>query len=155
MPEPGTAQQQAWMGLAIEAARLAGSAGEIPVGAVITDAHGAVLAVDGNRRERSGDPTDHAELIVLRAAAAARGGWNLADCTLTVTLEPCPMCAGAILAAHLGRLVYGAWDEKAGAVGSVYDLLRDRRLPQRVEVVAGVRAEECAAPLREFFASRR
>ena len=143
------------MGLALAEAALAPSTGDVPVGAVVLDADGAVLGVGHNLREATGDPLAHAEVVALRAAAAARGSWRLDDCSLVVTLEPCTMCAGAVLSARIGRLVFGAWDEKAGAVGSVLDVVRDRRPPTGVEVVAGVRAEECAALLRAFFVERR
>lgn len=128
---------------------------DVPVGAVVTDASGRVIAVAHNERERTGDPTAHAEVIALRAAAAAHGAWNLEGCTLVVTLEPCAMCAGALLQARVSRLVFGAWDEKAGAAGSVYDLVRDRRLPVRAEVVGGVREAEAYRLLRAFFDVRR
>ncbi|WP_207454894.1 tRNA adenosine(34) deaminase TadA [Desertivibrio insolitus] len=128
---------------------------DVPVGAVLLDASGRVLATGRNEREKLHDPTAHAEIVAIRAATDASGDWHLEDTTLVVTLEPCVMCAGAILAARIPRVVFGAWDEKAGAVGSVYDVLRDRRLPHRVEVYAGVLAEECAAVLLEFFGERR
>ncbi|MBN9179593.1 nucleoside deaminase [Microbacterium sp.] len=128
---------------------------DVPVGAAVTDASGRVIAVAHNDRERTGDPTAHAEVIALRAAAAAHGAWNLEGCTLVVTLEPCAMCAGALLQARVSRLVFGAWDEKAGAAGSVYDLVRDRRLPVRAEVVGGVREAEASRLLRDFFDARR
>ena len=115
----------------------------------------AVIGRGRNERELHGDPTAHAEIVAMREAARALGNWRLDGCELVVTLEPCAMCAGAALSARIGRIVYGAWDDKAGAVGSVYDLVRDRRLPQRAEVIAGVLAEECAAPLREFFECAR
>jgi tRNA(adenine34) deaminase len=144
------------MGLALAEARLAAAEGEIPVGAVIVGPGGEVLASGRNARESSHDPTGHAEVVAIRRAASALGDRVLAGCALVVTLEPCAMCAGAILAARLPRVVFGAWDEKAGAAGSVYDLLRDGRLPHAVpEVAAGVRAEECAALLEEFFRERR
>lgn len=133
----------------------ASAAGEIPVGAVVMDASGATLGEGRNLRETTADPTAHAEIVALRAAAAALGSWNLEGCTLTVTLEPCLMCAGAILQARVGRVVFGAWDEKAGAAGSVYDVLRDRRLPVRAEVVGGIREAEAQALLRAFFDERR
>ncbi len=129
--------------------------GDVPVGAVVTGSDGAVVGEGRNLRERDGDPLAHAEIIALRAAASALGSWNLTECTLVVTLEPCVMCAGAILQARVGRVVFGAWDEKAGAAGSVHDLLRDRRLPHRAEVVAGLRADEAAGRLRAFFEARR
>lgn len=144
------------MGIALEEARRAAEAGEIPVGAILLDADGAVIGRGRNAREAVPDPTAHAEVLAIREAARRRGDRMLDGCTLVVTLEPCVMCAGVILAARVPRVVFGAWDDKAGAVGSVYDLLRDGRLPHPVpEVVAGVRAEECAAVLREFFEARR
>ncbi len=143
------------MSRALELARTAAAEGDIPVGAVVTDPRGAVIGEGRNRREATGDPTAHAEIVAMRAAAAAIGSWNLAGCTLTVTLEPCLMCAGALLQAHLSRLVFGAWDDKAGAAGSQYDVVRDRRLPVRAEVVAGVRADDASVLLREFFSGRR
>jgi tRNA(adenine34) deaminase len=145
----------AWMGLALDEARAALDTGDVPVGCVVLDSAGTLIGRGRNRREADGDPLAHAEVLALREAAATRGDWNLEDATLVVTLEPCVMCAGAILAARVGRVVYGAWDEKAGAVGSVYDVVRDRRLPQRAQVVAGVSAAECARLLTEFFAPRR
>ncbi|WP_322412102.1 nucleoside deaminase [Microbacterium invictum] len=140
---------------ALALAGMAGADGEVPVGAVVTDAAGNVIGEGRNLRETTGDPTAHAEVVALRAAAVSLGSWNLAGCTLVVTLEPCVMCAGAALQSHLSRVVFGAWDDKAGAAGSVHDVLRDRRLPVRAEVVGGVRAEESAALLQEFFAARR
>lgn len=140
---------------ALARAAEAGAAGEIPVGAVVVDPSGVIVGEGGNLRERSADPLAHAEIVALREAAAALGSWNLEDCTLVVTLEPCLMCAGAILQAHLGRVVFGAWDAKAGAAGSLYDVLRDRRLPHRAEVIGGVREAEASALLRAFFAARR
>jgi tRNA(adenine34) deaminase len=131
------------------------TADDVPVGAVILDRNGAVLARGRNMREASSDPTAHAEVVALRAAGRARGGWRLADCTLVVTLEPCTMCAGAVLASRVPRLVFGALDPRAGAAGSVWDVLHDPRLGQSVEVVSGVLADECAAMLREFFGERR
>lgn len=146
---------QQWMDLALAQAAAASGSGDVPIGAVVADESGALIAAAGNERELHGDPTAHAELIALRRAAQARGSWRMDGLTLVVTLEPCPMCAGAILQARVPRLVFGAWDEKAGAVGSVVDLLREVPMPHRVEVVAGVREAECAALLRDFFASRR
>src|SRR6188472_150426 len=143
------------MDRALALAAEAGGRGDVPVGAVVTDASGAVVAEGRNLREVTGDPTAHAEVVALRAAAAALGTWNLSDCTLVVTLEPCLMCAGALLQARISRLVFGAWDEKAGAAGSMYDVVRDRRLPYRAEVVAGVRADAASALLHGFFESRR
>jgi tRNA(adenine34) deaminase len=140
---------------ALALARTAPDHGDVPVGALVIDAAGAVVARAVNERELRGDPTAHAELLAIRRAAEATGDRHLTGATLVVTLEPCVMCAGAIVAARLPRLVFGAWDEKAGAVGSLYDVPRDRRLNHRVEVIAGVEAEPCAAVLEEFFASRR
>jgi len=146
---------RAWMNQALQEAHRALSTDDVPVGAVVVDASGVVVGRGCNERESRADPTAHAELVALRAAAEGLGGWNLAGCTLVVTLEPCAMCAGAILAARVPNLIYGAWDEKAGAAGSVYDLLRDRRLPHRVDVEAGVLAEESAELLKTFFGNRR
>lgn len=143
------------MGHALEAAREAMVAGDVPVGAVVVDSYGSVVANGHNTRERDGDPTGHAELVALRAAAGRLGGWRLDRCTLVVTLEPCTMCAGAVVLSRLAGLVFGAYDDKAGAVGSLWDVVRDRRLNHRPEVVSGVRAEESAALLRGFFAGRR
>jgi tRNA(adenine34) deaminase len=128
---------------------------DVPVGAVVLDEAGAVLGRAANRREADRDPTAHAELLAIRDAARRRGEWRLTGCTLVVTLEPCTMCAGAVTLARLDRLVYGAEDAKAGAVGSLWDVVRDRRLAHRPEVIAGVLAGECAALLRDFFTSRR
>ncbi|MDT3345804.1 tRNA adenosine(34) deaminase TadA [Microbacterium aquilitoris] len=139
---------------ALELAASAPAHGDVPVGAVVTRA-GEVIGEGRNLRERDGDPLAHAEIVALRAAASALGSWNLEDCTLVVTLEPCVMCAGAILQTRVGRVVFGAWDEKAGAAGSVHDLLRDRRMPYRAEVLGGVRAEEGATLLRAFFDEKR
>ena len=141
--------------LAMDEARLAYQAGEVPVGAVVIGPSGDVIARGHNERESQHDPTAHAEVLALRRAGAALGDWNLAGCTLAVTLEPCTMCAGAIVLSRVPRLVFGAWDPKAGAVGSLWDLVRDRRLNHRPEVVAGVREVECAALLDEFFAAKR
>jgi len=148
-------QYAEWMGLALDEARAALGTGDVPVGAVVLSGGGEVLGLGRNAREARQDPTAHAEVEALRAAAAATGDWQLTDAVLVVTLEPCAMCAGAILSARVPTVVFGAWDEKAGAAGSVYDLLRDRRLPQRAEVYAGVRAEECSALLTGFFDARR
>jgi tRNA(adenine34) deaminase len=144
----------AWMRTALAAARTAGVA-DVPVGAIVVAASGAVLATAANERERAADPTAHAEVLALRAAAAATGSWRLAGCTLVVTLEPCTMCAGALVLARVARLVYGAVDPKAGAVGSLWDVVRDRRLNHRPEVVGGVLADDCGTLLREFFDRHR
>ena len=143
------------MRLALEQAELAAAHDDVPVGAVVVDADGTVIGLGHNRREADGDPTAHAELLALRAASRALGSWRLAGCALVVTLEPCTMCAGAVVLARVARLVFGAWDPKAGAVGSLWDVVRDRRLNHRPEVVAGVCEAECGALLEEFFASRR
>jgi tRNA(adenine34) deaminase len=140
---------------ALEQARACLATGDVPVGAVVLDEHGVVVATGRNEREATQDPTAHAEVLALRAAAAATGDWHLDRLTLVVTLEPCPMCAGAVLAARVPRVVFGAWDPKAGASGSVYDIARDRRLPHRTEVVAGVLEEQCAALLDDFFREKR
>ena len=144
-----------WMRLALEAAALAPAHGDVPVGAVVLGAAGDVLGTGHNDREGSGDPTAHAEMLALRAAAAAVGSWRLAGCTLVVTLEPCTMCAGAAVLSRVDRVVYGAVDPKAGAAGSLWDVLRDRRLNHRPEVVAEVLAAECGAVLVDFFEGRR
>jgi tRNA(adenine34) deaminase len=145
----------AWMRLALDEARRAAVTGDVPVGAVVVDADGAVLGRGRNAREAVGDPTAHAEILALREAAARLGSWRLDGCTLVVTLEPCTMCAGALVLARVARLVYGAVDEKAGAVGSLWDVVRDRRLNHRPEVVAGVLADEATGELRSFFRSHR
>ena len=143
------------MAIALEEARAAADAGDVPVGCVVLGADGALLARRRNEREVAGDPTAHAEVLALRDAAAAVGEWRLSGCTLVVTLEPCPMCAGALLAGRVARVVFGAADPKAGACGSLYNLCVDPRLNHEVEVRHGVRAEECGAVLTAFFASRR
>ena len=140
---------------ALDEARLALGTGDVPVGAVVVGPDGRVVGRGRNAREATGDPTAHAEVLALRAAAAALGRWRLDDCTLVVTLEPCAMCAGAVVLARVPRLVLGAWDPKAGAAGSVHDLVRDRRLNHRVTVVGGVLADECAELLTAFFDERR
>ncbi|HEY2644364.1 MAG TPA: tRNA adenosine(34) deaminase TadA [Galbitalea sp.] len=144
-----------WMREALAEASVALETGDVPVAALIFDADGNRIALGRNEREKDQDPTAHAEIVAIRAAAAARGDWHLTDVTLVVTLEPCVMCAGAILSARIPRVVFGAWDEKAGAVGSVHDLLRDRRLNHQVEVFAGVESGACAAVLVDFFEQRR
>ncbi|GGS17488.1 nucleoside deaminase [Actinokineospora fastidiosa] len=138
--------------LALDAARKAPLTGDVPIGAVVVDADGRVLSSACNAREATGDPTAHAEVLALRAAAALHGdGWRLTGCTLAVTVEPCTMCAGALVLARVSRVVFGAWEPKTGAVGSLWDVVRDRRLPHRPEVEGGVLAEECAALLIDFF----
>lgn len=145
----------ALMSEALTEARRCVASGDVPVGAIIVDVVGTVIGRGRNERELTKDPTAHAEVLAIREAAEALGTWQLTDVTLVVTLEPCVMCAGAILAARIPTVVFGAWEEKTGAVGSVYDLLRDRRLPHTVEVHAGIRESESAELLKEFFADRR
>jgi tRNA(adenine34) deaminase len=140
---------------ALDEAALAAAEGDVPVGAVVLSPGGAIVGRGHNRREGAHDPTAHAEVLALREAALAAGTWRLDGHTLVVTLEPCAMCAGAILQARVARLVFGAWDEKAGAAGSRWDLVRDARGAPPVEVVSGVLEPECAALLAAFFASRR
>ena len=143
------------MAAALAEARAALDTGDVPVGAVVIDASGTVIARGRNRREADGDPTAHAEIVAIRAAARSVGDWRLDGLTLVVTLEPCTMCAGAITAARLGRVVFGGADPRAGAVGSLWDVVRDRRLAHRPEVIGGVLAADCAALLRDFFTARR
>ena len=153
---PATGADLALVRRALELVGRAAATGEIPIGAVLVDADGAELAAACNAREATGDPTAHAELLALRAGAARLGtGWRLSGCTLAVTVEPCTMCAGALVAARVDRLVFGAWEPKTGAVGSLWDVVRDRRLNHRLEVVGGVLAEECAALLTGFMRLRR
>lgn len=140
---------------ALAEARLAPATGDVPIGAIVADASGAVIGRGHNIREATGDPTAHAEIVALRQAAAEAGSWNLAGCTLAVTVEPCTMCAGAAVAARLDAVVFGCWEPKTGAAGSLWDVLRDRRLAHRVEVRSGVLAAECAALLEGFFAEMR
>ena len=144
-----------WMRRALDDARLAFGTGDVPVAAVVIDENGEVIGTGRNERELRHDPTAHAEVLALREAAATRDDWHLEGCTLVVTLEPCVMCAGAVLAARIPTVVFGAWDEKAGAGGSVYDVLRDRRLNHQVQVFAGVLAEECGEVLLDFFRAKR
>jgi tRNA(adenine34) deaminase len=143
------------MGAALDEARAALATGDVPIGAVVLSPEGEVIGTGRNVREADADPTGHAEVVALRAAARRRGEWRLEGCTLVVTLEPCTMCAGALVLARVERLVFGAYDDKAGAVGSLWDVVRDRRLNHRPEVLAGVRAEESAALLEDFFSSHR
>jgi tRNA(adenine34) deaminase len=152
--EQPSAADRRWVAEALAAAREAGEAGDVPVGAVVVRG-GEALALAGNRTVRDADATAHAETLAVRAASRALGRWRLDDCTLYVTLEPCAMCAGALVLARIARVVFGAWDEKAGMAGSVGDLLRHPRLNHRPEVRGGVLAEECAAVLRDFFRARR
>ncbi|MDX6274229.1 MAG: tRNA(adenine34) deaminase [Frankiales bacterium] len=143
------------MGFALAEASAALETGDVPIGAVVLDPSGAVVASGRNQREALGDPTAHAEVMALRSAASDRGEWRLGGCTLVVTLEPCTMCAGAAVLARVARVVYGAADAKAGAVGSLWDVVRDRRLNHRPEVVAGIRDAESAELLKAFFQSQR
>lgn len=152
LPRDTRAALEPYMRQALEEAQRALVTGDIPVGVVIVDSSGEVVARAVNRREADHDPTAHAEVLALRAAAAARGTWRLDGMTMVVTLEPCAMCAGAIVLARLERLVYGAPDSKAGAVGSLWDVVRDRRLNHRTEVVSGVLADECGEQLQRYFA---
>ncbi len=140
---------------ALGVARTADVSGDVPVGALVLAADGAELARAANAREAVGDPTAHAEILALRAASSRLGGWRLDGCTLVVTLEPCTMCAGALVLARVSRLVFGAYDAKAGAVGSLWDVVRDRRLNSRPDVYGGVRADECGQLLRDFFDAQR
>jgi tRNA(adenine34) deaminase len=151
-PDP---RWDAAMRAALELARAAAATSDVPVGAVVLDPAGEVVGRGSNRREADADPTAHAEVLALREAAASRGEWRLSGCTLVVTLEPCTMCAGAAVLSRVDRLVFGAFDDKAGAVGSLWDVVRDRRLNHRPEVVPGVLAEESSALLAEFFAGHR
>ncbi|MFI6702441.1 tRNA adenosine(34) deaminase TadA [Streptomyces sp. NPDC050509] len=153
-PDPVRAPWLAPMRLALDEAVRAGRSGDVPVGAVVLSPDGTTLATAHNEREATGDPTAHAEVLAIRRAAGKLGAWRLTDCTLVVTLEPCTMCAGAIVQSRLDRVVFGALDEKAGATGSLWDVVRDRRLNHRPEVIHGVLAEECATLLTTFFRSR-
>ncbi|WP_296140370.1 tRNA adenosine(34) deaminase TadA [uncultured Tessaracoccus sp.] len=143
------------MRAALDAARAAEEHGDVPIGAVVLAPDGRLLSAAGNERERTGDPTAHAEILAIRRAAQQWGEWRLEGCTIVVTLEPCTMCAGAIVGARLARLVFGAFDEKAGAVASLFDVVRDPRLNHTVAVTGGVLADECAAVLEHFFRARR
>ncbi|MEP6852779.1 MAG: tRNA adenosine(34) deaminase TadA [bacterium] len=140
---------------ALDVAASAAVGGDVPVGAVLVDPSGSIVARAANERERAGDATAHAEVLALRRGCIGVDGWRLDGYTLVVTLEPCTMCAGALVLARISRLVYGAADPKAGAVGSLWDVVRDRRLNSRPEVVAGVLAEECGDMLRDFFSTQR
>ena len=143
------------MRLALDLAAKASQQGDIPVGAIVLNSAGVVVGRGFNSREVDNDPMNHAEIVAMREAANANNSWRLDDHTLVVTLEPCTMCAGAAVQARIGRIVFGAFDEKAGAVGSLWDVVRDRRLPHRPEVVSGVLADECGAILSEFFKAQR
>lgn len=144
------------MEISLEQARFSSKAsGDVPVGAVVLDEAGRLVGIGSNRRELLSDPLGHAEIVAIKSAARALGKWRLDGCTLVVTLEPCAMCAGAIAQSRISRLVFGAFDEKAGAVGSLMDVLRDPRAPYKVEVISGVMKEECASVLQEFFKEQR
>ena len=143
------------MRAALDEARAARESDDVPIGAVVLGPDGGVLGCGHNVRERDADPTGHAELVAIRAAASAVGAWRLTGCTLVVTLEPCTMCAGAVVLSRLDRLVFGAYDDKAGAVGSLWDVVRDRRLNHRPEVVGGVLSDESRSLLDDFFARQR
>lgn len=153
-PDPVRDRWRSAMRLALDEAGRAVEGGDVPVGAVVLSVDGSVLATAHNEREATGDPTGHAEILALRRAARALGEWRLPGCTLVVTLEPCTMCAGALQQSRVDRVVYGARDDKAGAVGSLWDLVRDRRLNHRPEVIDGVLADECARLLTDFFRAR-
>ena len=144
-----------WMGQALDIASRALASGDVPVGALVFSPEGEVLGIGHNLREAKGDPTAHAEVIAIRASATALGQWRLENCTLVVTLEPCVMCAGALMLARIERLVLGAWDPKSGACGSVWDVVRDRRATHRVEVIGGIREQECSQMLLDFFEGHR
>lgn len=154
-PEARTAPQETWMRLALDQAAAALDTGDVPIGAVVIDGRGRAVGTGRNEREAHGDPTAHAEILALRAAAATLGRWRLEDCTLVVTLEPCAMCAGASVLARIPRIVLGAWDPKAGACGSVLDVVRHPQLNHWTEVHGGLLENECAELLRGFFAGRR
>ncbi|MGO1183364.1 MAG: tRNA adenosine(34) deaminase TadA [Micrococcaceae bacterium] len=163
LPVPDDHTLQGWMRRSIDLAEGAGRLGDVPIGAIVLDAEGTVIGTGANEREQHGDPTAHAEVLALRRAAQHRAQqypeqvsrWRLDDCTLVVTLEPCAMCAGAVVLARIPRLVFGAWDEKAGACGSVFDIVREPRLNHQVEVHPEVLESDCARLLTEFFDERR
>ncbi|MDP7636124.1 MAG: tRNA adenosine(34) deaminase TadA [Phycisphaerae bacterium] len=154
MSDHKTQQYDAFMVAALDQAHKGGDAGDVPIGAVVV-CHGQIIAAAHNRRIIDADPTAHAEILAIRQAAADLGDWRLGGCTIVVTLEPCCMCAGAIILARIDRLVYGAADPKAGAVDTLYQICTDRRLNHRLEVIAGVRADQCAALLANFFSRQR
>jgi len=143
------------MQAALSLAKVAGDSGDVPVGAIVVNEAGEILGTGQNLREKNNDPSAHAEIVAMRQAAEKIGSWRLDDLTMVVTLEPCAMCAGAISQSRFKRLVFGTWDEKAGAVGSVWDLVRDRRSLNKVEVVSGVMEQECGDVLKSFFSSKR
>ena len=143
------------MQAALSLAKVAGDSGDVPVGAIVVNEAGEILGSGQNLREKNNDPSAHAEIVAMRQAAEKIGSWRLDDLTMVVTLEPCAMCAGAISQSRFNRLVFGTWDEKAGAVGSVWDLVRDGRSLNKVEVVSGVMEQECGQVLKSFFSSKR
>ncbi len=143
------------MNQALDLARESASSGEVPVGAVVLDSEGNIIGKGANMREKNADPLAHAEVLAMKSAAISRKSWNLSDCTLVVTLEPCPMCAGAILQTRLKRVIFGAWDAKLGACGSVWDILRDPHIGSHPEVIGSVCESECAQLLRNFFENHR
>lgn len=143
------------MRMAIDQAQLASQAGDIPIGAIVVGASGQVVATGFNSREVNCDPTAHAEILALRAAGRSLHSWRLTDCTIYVTLEPCPMCAGAITMSRVSRLIFGAWNDEYGAAGSRWDLVRDQRLNHQVEVIPGIMEQECAALVRDFLTQKR
>jgi len=151
----GRAADEALIRRALGLARRAPATGDVPIGALVVGAAGQILGEGWNRREATGDPTAHAEIVALRAASASAGSWNLTGCTLAVTVEPCTMCAGAIGLGRIDTVVFGCWEPKTGAAGSLWDVLRDRRLTHRVQVRGGVLEADCAALLRDFFATHR
>ena len=153
MPQPAPVEYERYMRRALAVAR--GSGDDVPVGAVVFGPDGSELGAGRNERVATGDPTAHAEIVAMRRAAERLGGWRLSGCTLAVTVEPCTMCAGALVLARISRLVFGAWEPKTGAVGSLWDVVRDRRLNHRPEVHGGVLATECASLLETYFAMRR
>ena len=154
--EDVSVNHQKAMEIALEQALFSSKAsGDVPVGAVVLDEIGRLVGIGSNRRELLSDPVGHAEIVAIKSAARALGKWRLDGCTLVVTLEPCAMCAGAIAQSRISRLVFGAFDEKAGAVGSLMDVLRDPRALQKVEVISGVMQDECAKVLSDFFKERR
>ena len=140
---------------AIEVAKGALASGDVPIGAIVINQSGEIISTGANRREIDSDPSAHAEIVAMRAAAEKLKNWRLDGCTVVVTLEPCAMCAGAIAQSRIKTLIFGAWDEKAGAVGSVWDVLRDPRSPHRTEVISGILESECVALLGDFFKSQR
>ena len=144
-----------WLGLALDQARVALTTDDVPVGAVIVDAHGRLIGAGPNRRVADADPLAHAEIVAIRAAAATLGHYRLDDCTIAVTLEPCLMCAGAIMQSRIAHIVFGAWDPKAGACGSAWDVIEQNPSPHRVDSLGGVRRDECAQLLTDFFRARR